>query len=134
MQRRLQSYCDTAKEWYVDNVQASNVQHDSEKVEFMHAGDHGHGDYDEYGEQPNLFANYHTYNENGEQIPNGLSNTHGAYDTHVGEYEEFSEGVASKQHISEWQAGWNVTNAIQVKIRHNYAPLTYTSNYLKRLN
>ncbi|GAU93869.1 hypothetical protein RvY_05737 [Ramazzottius varieornatus] len=116
MQRNMQRYFDRAKEWYVDNVQASNIQHDSEKVEFMHAGDYGHEDYDNYGEQPNTFANYQTYDENGEQMPNGFSNQNGSYGTygHVGEYEEFSEGVASKHHISEWQAGWNVTNAIQL--------------------
>ncbi len=39
----------------------------------------------------------------------------GTFEKGEGEPEEFDEFGLSGEKITEWQAGWNVTNAIQVK-------------------
>lgn len=121
MQRRLQGFCGSAREWYRDNVLANVPQTDTEKIEFVHASDYGdQGDY--YGgEQNSQFANYQTYDQQEGGQPdqgNGFTNANGTYAaSKFGEYEEFSDSHGmSSQRISEWQAGWNVTNAIQVNL------------------
>ncbi|XP_055342176.1 vesicular inhibitory amino acid transporter-like [Paramacrobiotus metropolitanus] len=101
MFRRLQHFGGAAREWYQTNVLATGAPVDSEKIEFARANDY-------YDEQ-----NYQTYGQDYNECTTGDSNINGNYHGGFGEYEEFSEGVATQHKISEWQAGWNVTNAIQ---------------------
>ena len=119
MQRRVQSVWGSAQEWYRDNVLANVPQTDSEKIEFVHASDYGDeqgGYYDEQGGQ--FVGGNQGYGATQDGEPNGFTNANGSYTAaKFGEYEEFGDphgGGDPHQRISEWQAGWNVTNAIQV--------------------
>lgn len=105
MHRRVQGYCNSAKEWYETNVLAIGAPTDPERIEFARTGD--------YGNDQN-YTSYQTCDPSYEDESGGFANSNGDYSGGMGEYEEFSEGVASHHKISEWQAGWNVTNAIQV--------------------
>lgn len=105
MHRRLQGFCGSAKEWYQTNVLATGAPVDPERIEFARSNDF-------LDNQHNHYQTYDAGYEN-DSGDGDLNNTNSNY---VGEYEEFSEGVATHHKISEWQAGWNVTNAIQVMV------------------